>query len=138
MVEPGRDALRGKARRYSHLKYVLAILDTFYLFILLLLFAGSGISKNLAGALANLSANVYLILPLYILIVSLVYYLLSLPLNLYSSYIIEHQFQLSRQKIGDWLSDQIKGGVIYYAVTVILVTAFYYVLRHYTYRWWWV
>jgi STE24 endopeptidase len=106
--------------------------------MLLLVFAGSGISKNLAQALLNFARNQYIILPLYLLIVSVIYYLLSLPLNLYSSYILEHKFCLSQQKIVDWFKDQIKAGIIYYVITVILIAAFYYILKHYIYTWWWV
>ncbi len=138
MAEADRDILLSKAKRYSALKYTLAILDTIYLLMLLLVFAGSGISKNLAQALLNLTRNQYIILPLYLLIVSVIYYLLSLPLNLYSSYILEHKFCLSQQKIVDWFKDQIKAGIIYYIITVILIAAFYYILKHYIYTWWWV
>ncbi|MDP3731903.1 MAG: M48 family metallopeptidase [Candidatus Omnitrophota bacterium] len=126
------------AKKYSSLKYALAILDTACLLALLLIFTGFGISKVLVKQLLNITTNYYIIVPLYFLIISVVYYLLDLPLNLYSTYILEHRFCLSNQKIGDWLKDQIKGGVIFYVISIILIASFYYVLNNFKYSWWWV
>jgi len=138
MAESDRDALLNKAKKYSSLKYTLAILDTTYLLALLLIFAGFGFSKILAEELRNLTANQYIIIPLYLFIISVVYYFLDLPLNFYSSYILEHKFCLSKQKIQDWLKDQIKAGIIYYIISIILIASFYYILKHFVYTWWWV
>ena len=138
MAESDRDALLNKAKKYSCLKYTLAILDTAYLLALLLIFTGFGISKILAQRLLNLTANYYIIVPLYLLIISIFYYALNFPLNLYSSYILEHKFCLSKQKIQDWAKDQIKAGIIFYIISIILIASFYYILKHFKYNWWWV
>ncbi|MFH0790996.1 MAG: M48 family metallopeptidase, partial [Candidatus Omnitrophota bacterium] len=124
--------------KYSSLKYTLSILDTAYLLALLLIFTGFGLSKILAPRLLNLTTNYYIIVPLYLLIISLVYYLVSRPLNFYSSYILDHKFCLSKQKIKDWILDQIKAGIIYYIIALILIASFYYILKRYAYTWWWV
>ncbi|MFH1269541.1 MAG: M48 family metallopeptidase [Candidatus Omnitrophota bacterium] len=133
-----RDAIFHKAKRYSSLKYALAILDTAYLITLLLVFTGLGISKILAECLSALSIGYYLVVPLYFLIIFISYYALSFPLNFYSSYILEHKFSLSQQKIGDWAKDQAKGGIIYYLISVILIALFYYIVKHFVYGWWWI
>ena len=127
-----------KAKKYSSLKYTFNILDTAYLLALLLIFTGFGISRILAQRLLNLTANYYIIVPLYLLIISIFYYALSFPLNFYSSYILEHKFCLSKQKIQDWLKDQVKAGTIYYIISVIFIASFYYILKHFKYSWWWV
>lgn len=127
-----------KAKKYSSLKYTFNILDTAYLLALLLIFTGFGISKILAQRLLNLTADYYLIVPLYLLVISIFYSALSFPLNFYSSYILERKFCLSKQKIQDWLKDRVKGGVIFYIISIILSTSFYYILKHFQYSWWWV
>jgi len=124
------------AKRYSSIKYALAILDTAYLFILLLLFAGFGTSKILAARLLNFTTSNYLIVTLYLFIVLIAYYLLSLPINFYHSYILEHKFCLSNQKISDWFLDQIKSGIIAYIIGIVLLGAFYYILKHNENSWW--
>ncbi len=124
------------AKKYSSLKYTLAIADTAFLLVLLLIFTGFGFSNILARQLLNLTTNYYIIVPLYLLIISLVYYLITFPLNFYSSFTLEHKFCLSKQKIGDWAKDQIKGGIIYYIISIILIASFYYILKHFIYNWW--
>lgn len=138
MAESDRDVLLNKAKKYSSLKYTFNILDTAYLMALLLIFTGFGLSKILAQRLLNLTANYYIIVPLYLLVISIFYYALSFPLNFYSSYILEHKFCLSKQKIQDWLKDQVKGGIVYYIISIILIASFYYILKHFKYSWWWV
>lgn len=136
MVVPDKDNLLNRAKKYSSLKYALSILETVYLIGLLLIFLGCGLSKILAVAMLKLSSNPYFIVPLYILIVSLVYYLLDLPINFYRSYTLEHRFGLSNEKIKPWLKDQIKAATLYYILALILVAMFYYILKHFMHSWW--
>ncbi len=135
---PGSEeySLAEKARRYSNRKYTLAIVNLVYLLGLLLVFAGSGLSSKLAQGLLRLTDESYLVIPLYFFVIYAVYYLLDWPLNFYQSYILEHKFSLSRQKIRDWLMDQLKSGIISYIIGLILISAFYYILRHNPRSWW--
>ena len=132
----GSDSLTNRAKRYSTRKYSLAIIGIIYLLLLLFLFQGLGLSKLLACRLSKTVTNNFFVTPLYIAIVYLAYYILNFPLNFYQAFILEHKFSLSNQKIGDWLKDQIKAGVISYLIALILVSAFYYILRHYFRTWW--
>lgn len=125
-----------KAKRYSSLKYGLAIMETAYLLILLFFFLSSGLSKVLANIISKLVLNHYLIIPLYLLVSYIIYYILSFPLTLCHSFILEHKFSLSRQKISDWLKDQFKATIISYLIGVILLEVFYYILRHNPDIWW--
>jgi len=138
MAETQGDALFNKTKKYSSLKYTLAVIDTLFSITLLLIFVGSGISKTLSLWLLKFSKNNFIIVPQYLFLISLGYYLLSLPLNFYSSYILEHQFCLSNQKMKDWLKDQAKAGIVSYLIALILVAAFYYILKHFLHSWWMV
>ena len=124
------------AKKYSSLKYTLAILDTAYLLLILFIFLVSGLSKKLALELFKFNANTYIITFLYVLIASVIYYILSFPLSFYHSYILEHKFSLSNQNLRDWFSDQLKSGMISYTIGLILVYAFYYILRISGNYWW--
>lgn len=136
MPDSNRQNSSSQAKRYSNIKYSLAIIDTIYLLLLLSLFQGLGLSKVLASGLAKSVMHNYLVIPAYILIFSLAYYLLNFPLNFYQSFALEHRFRLSNQKIKDWLLDQVKAGIISYLITLILVAAFYYILKRYVHTWW--
>jgi STE24 endopeptidase len=135
-MDDPKDSILSRAKQYSSLKYLLAILDVAYLLALLFVFMGSGLSKTLAGVILKITTNNYFIAPLYIFIISLAYYLLDLPLNFFRSYVLEHKFCLSNQKIRDWLLDQAKGGIISYIISLILIAAFYYILKHNPQTWW--
>ncbi len=136
MPYPDQDKLQEKARKYSSLKYGLSIFDTAYLVVLLFLFQGLGISGILARIISGLAAKEYQALPAYLLAVSLAYYLLDFPLNFYQSFVLEHNFGLSRQNTGDWFKDQLKAGLIVYIISLVLFGAFYYILRQYPANWW--
>ena len=127
-----------RAKRYSNLKYSLSILDTFYLLLILFLFSGFQTAKILVLALSHPGIPHYLTLPLYFLILSVSYYLLSFPLNFCRSYMVERQFSLSNQKIGDWFLDQLKGGILGYILGLILIGAFYFILKISPDYWWMV
>lgn len=124
-----------KAKKYSSIKYTLAIIDIFYILILLFLFLGLGLSRSLAINLSTVLPS-YLVIPVYILVTLFIYYLLALPLNLYRSFIVEHKFCLSEQKISDWLGDQLKQFLIAYIIFTILILVFYYILKQYPSSWW--
>jgi len=138
MAGSDREDLITKARKYSSLKYTITILDTFYLLVLLVIFLAFGISKVLTGCLLNVVTNYYIVVPLYFLIIYLFYCLASFPFNFYSSYIMEHRFGLSNQKLLDWAKDQLKAGAIYYIISLILVASFYYITGNFMNSWWWI
>jgi len=93
------------AKRYSHIKYSLSIIDTVYALILLFIFLRAGLSPSLENAITHSALPAYLVLPVFLLVILIVYYFLSLPVNFYRSYFLEHKFGLSKQKIGDWALD---------------------------------
>lgn len=124
------------AKKYSSIKYALVIIETAYLSALLLVFLGLGFSKALRIAILEVTTNDYLVVALYLFIISAVYYVLNLPFNYYHSFLLEHKFSLSHQKIKDWLFDQVKSGIISYLIMFILLSAFYYILKTYSYYWW--
>jgi len=127
-----------KAKRYALINYTLTIVEVVYLLALLFLFIGLGFSRLLAENLSRYLLKYYFVIPTYIFIAYAAYYILNFPLNFYQSFILEHKFSLSKQKIKDWLADQIKSGIISYMIILILIAVFYYVLRHFSKTWWFI
>ncbi|MCX5714408.1 MAG: M48 family metallopeptidase [Candidatus Omnitrophica bacterium] len=128
-----------RARRYSSQKYRLEIIETLYLLIILVLFQGLGFSKALAAWLCSFITQSFFSNIFYLIIAYLGYYILNLPLNFYHSFILEHSFGLSNQKLSDWIKDQLKGMVISYIIALILIEVFYLILKLSPGGWWiWV
>jgi len=125
-----------RAKQYSAIKYSLSLIETAYLLILLLLFLGFGWSKVLSGKILGFTQNNYFVVVIYLLVISLGYYLLNLPFNFYHSYRLEHKFSLSTQKIKDWLIDEVKTGIISFIILLIIIGAFYFILKRFSESWW--
>jgi len=137
-MDNSKDSIIKKARRYSSIKYGLAIAETAYLILLLVLFQSLGLSNILAKDIHRLMVNDYFAVLFYILIIYIVYYILNFPLNFYHSFLLEHEFLLSRQNIKDWFFDQLKGGIIFYIISIIGLEVFYFILKHQPRDWWWI
>lgn len=125
-----------KARKYSQIKYSLAIVQTLYLFLLLFLFQFFGISESVAGFISGLFPFGFLVILLYLLAAYLAYYALNFPFHLYGSFLLERRFSLSSQKIGDWLKDEAKSAMLSYLMLVILFGAFYGIVAIFPNSWW--
>lgn len=106
--------------------------DLFLLFV----FLASGLSKALTEWLYLISPNVFFTLPAYITIAGFAYYLLDFPLHFYGSYILEHKYSLSTQRLGAWSLDELRISLIALIIVFILVGAFYFVLSHFLNTWW--
>ena len=90
------------AKSYAHRKYTFCIIDTLYSIALLLIFLGSGLSLFLEDFLKSFGLPHFLLIIVYLLVISFFYYLLNLPLNFYTSFTLEHKFNLSKQGAGAW------------------------------------
>ena len=127
--------MASSAKSYSHQKYVLSIIDIAYSITLILIFLGSGFSLFLENSLKNIGLPGYLLSSAFFLGISFLYYLLNLPFNFYSSFILEHRFNLTKQRAGAWWFDQLKSAVLAYIISLILVLTFYWVLGRFN-QWW--
>jgi len=125
-----------RAKRYSHIKYAMTIIEIIYLLVLILLFESLGWSKGLVLLLSSKISLNFLVFPAYLLIITVLYYILNLPLNIYRSFILEHKFGLTKQKITDWLGDQAKGFILSYILTAALFGVFYFILKNSPLFWW--
>ncbi|RJP27938.1 MAG: M48 family peptidase [Candidatus Omnitrophota bacterium] len=127
-----------EARKYSNIKYALAIIDTFYALGLIFIFLYSGLSKESVLFLSSKIGQAF-ILPVYILAIYSGYFLFTFPLNFYGSFVVEHKFSLSTQSFFSWISDQIKSGLLMYVLSLGLFFLMYIILEKSQDLWWlWV
>lgn len=137
MMEPAQVGdLRQKAKAYSKIKYGAGIIGSAYSFILLLAFQGSGASIRLSDWLYGKLGSFYQVIPAYLVIVSICYYILEFPLNFYGSFLLERKFNLSEQRFLPWFIDTIKSLAIFYIIGLVLLCGFYYILAHNSRLWW--
>ncbi len=136
MAEECNENILTKAKKYSCFKYTLEIIEIIYLFALILVFLGLGMSKAVVNAVSGFFPQDYLLFPAYLAVIVILYYLMLFPFNIYGSFILEHKFCLTKQKLGDWLKDQLKVWILSYIISLIVFGAFYYILSHNPGSWW--
>jgi len=103
-----REAYTPENRRYSSTRTILSLVDPLYAVLvgLLILFAGwAARMRDLSRRVTRFAyVHTLLFMTLYIAVATL----LSLPLSAYSGYVLEHQYGLSNQSLGEWGLDQLK------------------------------
>jgi STE24 endopeptidase len=127
-----------KARQYSRIKYSLIIGETGLFLAFCFLWQSGGISTRLASVIYLLCGNAspFVSGPVYLTIFGFVYYIISFPAVFYHTFLLEHQFGLSRESMKNWFIDQAKSGAISYTLSCACFLGFYWVLAAYPSSWW--
>jgi len=122
------------AHRYARIRRRLLLLDLTLGLLFLLIFQGSGASQVLAQW-AGWSRHASLTILSYLAIFGLVYYVVMLPLHLYSSFHLEHRFGLSHLTLRGWVIRETKQVALSAFFGALLVESFYALLRHAPHSW---
>ena len=72
----------------------------------------------------------------YIALFFILLYLITLPLDFYRGFVLEHRFNLSTQTWGSWLLDSLKAAGISLMISTILFTGFYLLMGLAPRSWW--
>lgn len=126
------------ARKYSVLRYSLAIAETACFLVFLLVLVCTGAAARFVPLLEAVlpRGGLYLSGPLVMLAVQLVYTTVFFPLIFYRSFLVEHQFGLSRQTIGAWAKDQLRAGILSFLLATVCLEVFYLAAVHAPTAWW--
>jgi STE24 endopeptidase len=125
-----------EVRRYNRLHRWLGLADAaigFVLLVVLLLTGWTGKLRDLAylGAGQHYFVAVFL----YVLMFSIIIKIISAPFD-YIGFRLEHQYQLSNQKLGSWLWDEAKGWFVGLVLGTLFVEIIYGIIRVAPQRWW--
>lgn len=120
----------GKTRR--RLLLVQILLGSLYL----LLWIGLGWMNSVKAALETWLTQEWLLLFGFAAVFGGVYYLISLPLDFYSGFLLEHRFGLSNQDLKSWLSDQLKSLLVGAVLGGVVLQVIYALLRLSPDGWW--
>jgi STE24 endopeptidase len=101
----------------------------------LLLFTGlSARMRTLAGNLGH--GYFYPTLVVYLVLFSLLMFVVQLPLDYFVGFAREHAYGLSSQKLSKWLTDQLKGLGVGLVVGALVLWVPYWLLGRSPQRWW--
>jgi STE24 endopeptidase len=125
-----------EAREYNRIRRRLTIADMAVNLLFLVALLATGLNGTLRdwayrGAGQSYSLAVFF----YVLMLLVLSKGLSFGLDYYS-FRVEHQFNLSNQRIRSWFWDEIKGWLIGLVIATILVEMIYNVIRMAPFKWW--
>lgn len=125
-----------KVRRYNRIHRWLGLADAVIGFALLVVLLVTGWTGKLRDW-AYLGAGQYYFLAVffYVLMFSVIMKVISAPFD-YFGFRLEHQYQLSNQKLGSWLWDEGKGWLVGLVLGTIFVEIIYGIIRIAPQRWW--
>jgi len=125
-----------EVRRYNRIRRWIGIADALIGFALLIALLVTGWTAMLRDWSYHLAGqNYFFAVFLYVLMFSLIMKVLSAPLDFYG-YRIERQFNLSNQKLGAWLWDEVKGWLLGLVLAAFFVEIIYSIIRLAPVRWW--
>jgi STE24 endopeptidase len=125
-----------ESTRHYHSGNVLWIVATLWGFALPALIFFTGLSGRVRDAAKRLQKRWYLAFIIYFALFAILYFLANLPLDYYADFIRPHEYGLSSQTFGKWLSDALVslgisliGGALFLWIPFLL-------LKYAAKRWW--
>lgn len=125
-----------KALRYYRSGNVLWVVTTLWGLLVPVLLLFTGFSARLRDASRKVGRYWFLTIAIYGILITIVSFVLDLPLAYYSDFVREHAYGLSDQTAAKWWSDALKGlavGCLFAALTLWFP---YLLLRKSPRRWW--
>lgn len=128
-----------QAKQLARLERRLMVLDLAIGGIYILSWLWFGWSTDLRNYLVSITDNPWLVVLGYAVVFGGIYSLINLPTLYYDGYLLPHRYGLSTQTFGEWVLDQIKGGILATILALTMVELMYLLLRIAPDTWWfWV
>jgi len=124
-----------KEKAYNRIKIRLNIAGMVIDLALLVTLAFSGLASVIASC-ASVSANDYVNFLVFILLAGILFWAVSIPMDFYGGYIVEHRFGLSNQSIAGWVKERGKAALVSTAIGLPVALAFYWFIRSTGNLWW--
>lgn len=124
------------AKRYARISRRLMLLDLALSAVYVLAWLFLGWSSALRDFLLGFTSSPWLLVPAFAAVFGGIYYLLNLPLSIYTGFVLPHRFGMSNQTWQGWIADQFKGLVLGGLLGLIVLQVIYAVLRLYPDTWW--
>jgi len=125
-----------KAKTYTRTKLIAGFAASGLSFVLLLLLVKYGYTREIESVSRSLTDNDYLVLLIFAFFIGMLEAVATLPLGYYSSYYIEHRYNLSTQSLGRWAWERLKGFLVTLPIASGLLLLLYFCLATYADLWW--
>ncbi len=130
-----RVTLEKQSKEYARKRHILTFLNLVLVFGFLV-FMVLYLTIPVRGFAQGLVDGYYLQLGVYCLCFWLLMFVLGLPIDFYSGYVLEHAYELSNQSFFGWARNELKGLCLGLAITLPMIEAVYYIIKNYPEYWW--
>jgi STE24 endopeptidase len=125
-----------QARQYNRIRRWLSVADVALGAVFLVLLLALHWTNRLRDWSFDLTGQRYtLALLVYVAMLTFISQLIGLPLDFYS-FRLEHRYQLSNQKLGSWLWDQLKEWLVGLVLGSLVLELIYFTIQHAPDLWW--
>jgi len=124
-----------KEKAYNRIKIRLNIAGMVIDLGLLVLLAFSGLALFIA-AHSTVTGNDYVNFLVFVFLCGLLFSVISIPMDFYGGYVVEHRFGLSNQTVAGWVKENLKGTALNIVIGVPVALAFYWFIRSTGNLWW--
>src|SRR5687767_5715564 len=121
--------------RHSRIRDIIYFAGFLYGVAVLFLVLGTRISARIRDAASRVTKRPFLHSLIYVALLTLVTTVFELPLTYYAGFFVPHQFNLSNQTLGAWVTDELKGLAIALVIGSFLGALALLALRRVR-RWW--
>ncbi|UOQ97805.1 M48 family metallopeptidase [Hymenobacter sp. 5317J-9] len=128
-------AQKASSDAYFEGGYWLLLINMLYAVGIAAVFLGLGLSRRIKALTERLPRR-FLRTLAYAALYLLLAWVLSFPLTVYEGYFREHQYGLSNQSFGAWLSEDLTGLALNVVFGSLLILALYAAVRRAGNRWW--
>ena len=125
-----------EAKTYARTKLLTAILSSILSFLLLLGVVMSGFSGTLAQEVHKRAFHELAALLAFVVVLAVLNAVITLPLNFYSGYVLEHRYQLSNQTFRQWVVEQLKGFSVGAPIGLVVLFVLYSCIKAFDTMWW--
>ena len=125
-----------KAVRYYRSGVVLWVVDSALGMLIPALFLFTGFSARIRHWAQSLGRKWFFIIAIYILIFTLLNFLIYLPLSYYEDFVRQHDYGLSNQTLEKWFTDSMTGLMVGIIAGVLFLWIPYLLLKKSPKRWW--
>jgi STE24 endopeptidase len=125
-----------KAKEYARINRRLMLVGLIIAGLYSLAWLLFGWAESLRSFLENYLTHPWLLVAGFVAIFGGINYLITLPLNYYSGFVLPHRFEMSNQSFKEWVVDEIKGILLGAALGGLILELIYLVLRTYPETWW--
>ncbi|HQO40406.1 MAG TPA: M48 family metalloprotease, partial [Spirochaetota bacterium] len=124
-----------KEKAYNRIKIRLNIAGMVIDLGLLVLLAFSGLALFIASH-STVTGNDYVNFLVFVFLCGLLFSVISIPMDFYGGYVVEHRFGLSNQTVAGWVKENLKGTALNIVIGVPVALAFYWFIRSTGNLWW--